>query len=509
MVQQARQSWQQAVSASVGDEVPVAAETRARIKAVEAAVAREEAAYGLARELDTIAVKTVATFDTTGSNTRTAVAEYQRFYARQGLDARQPGTDWFASAVRSSPIRFALIAGLDNWAYLAHRIQDPQVARLLELARAADPDPWRDRFRDPAVWGDRTALTRLANEVDGGRQPPTVLNSLVWWLRANGADPTALIERILLDHPRDFWLHLNAAVCAMEPGVKVGLVLAALAIRPGSALAYSLLASYLRERGDAPEAVVAARRAIALNPNYCGSYHYLGLALRDTNDLPGAVVAFKRAAELESGFGVPLWYLGDVLLHQGDEPAAVDAYRKAADRYCAYAAFWKLGGCSPDLKMRLRDLKDQPKAIAALRRAIELDPGDFLLRYILGQVLQLQGQYAEAEQAYLGAIKAQHAWVPACDSLARLLATCPDEIIREGKRAVEYARTACEQTRWEDLVCVDTLAAAYAEAGQFEEAVRYQTRALDDPILKGDLRTAAGQRLEMYRQKKPFRDQGP
>jgi hypothetical protein len=54
-----------------------------------------------------------------------------------------------------------------------------------------------------------------------------------------------------------------------------------------------------------------------------------------------------------------------------------------------------------------------------------------------------------------------------------------------------------------------TLAAAYAEAGQFEEAVRYQTRALDDPALKDDFRTAARQRLELYRHKKPFRDQGP
>ena len=52
-------------------------------------------------------------------------------------------------------------------------------------------------------------------------------------------------------------------------------------------------------------------------------------------------------------------------------------------------------------------------------------------------------------------------------------------------------------------------AAAYAEGGQFEEAVRYQTRVLDDPALKAYLRPAARQRLELYRQKKPFRDQRP
>lgn len=103
----------------------------------------------------------------------------------------------------------------------------------------------------------------------------------------------------------------------------------------------------------------------------------------------------------------------------------------------------------------------------------------------------------------------QPSFIPPCDALARLLATCPDDKARDGKRAVEYATTACERTGWKDPMYLDTLAAAYAEAGQFEEAVRYQTRALEDPTLKGDLRKAARQRLELYRQKKPFRDQGP
>jgi tetratricopeptide (TPR) repeat protein len=124
-------------------------------------------------------------------------------------------------------------------------------------------------------------------------------------------------------------------------------------------------------------------------------------------------------------------------------------------------------------------------------------------------VLQQQGRYAEAAQAYLAAFQTQPACVASCDALARLLATCPDDKIRDGKRAIEYAATACERTGWGDPFCVDTLAAAYADAGQFEEAIRYQTRALEDPTLKGDFRSAARQRLEMYLQKKPFRETKP
>jgi tetratricopeptide (TPR) repeat protein len=239
--------------------------------------------------------------------------------------------------------------------------------------------------------------------------------------------------------------------------------------------------------------MVAANRAIKIKPNFARAYVNRGLILEDQKDLPGAITAFKKAIELEPDDCWAFWSLGDVLRLQGDEAAAATAYRKAAELELPH----------------LRDLKDKPTAVAAYQRAIELDPKDFRTRNGLGQILQLVGRYAEAEQAYLGAFQVQPACVPACDALARLLATCPDDKVRDGKRAVEYATTACKRTAWKDPMCLDTLAAAYAEAGQFEEAVRYQTRALKDPSLSGDLRTAARERLELYRQKKPFRGPGP
>jgi tetratricopeptide (TPR) repeat protein len=119
---------------------------------------------------------------------------------------------------------------------------------------------------------------------------------------------------------------------------------------------------------------------------------------------------------------------------------------------------------------------------------------------------QNQGRYVEAEQAYLGAIKAQPTFAQAYNDVAWLLATCPDDKVRDGKRAIVYATTACERTAWKKGGFLDTLAAAHAEAGQFEEAVRYQIRALDDPSSPAKFGPAARQRLELYRQMKPFRD---
>jgi tetratricopeptide (TPR) repeat protein len=91
------------------------------------------------------------------------------------------------------------------------------------------------------------------------------------------------------------------------------------------------------------------------------------------------------------------------------------------------------------------------------------------------------------------------------NQLAWRLATCPDASVRDGARAVTHARKACELTRSENAHILDTLAAAYAEVGQFEDAVDWQTKAL---LLAGQEPQKAKYRarLESYRARKPYRE---
>jgi tetratricopeptide (TPR) repeat protein len=91
---------------------------------------------------------------------------------------------------------------------------------------------------------------------------------------------------------------------------------------------------------------------------------------------------------------------------------------------------------------------------------------------------------------------------------ARRAATSTDERYLNGPRAVDLATEACEKTEWKRPDVLDTLAAAYAETGDFESAVEWQTKAIElatDPHFKAD----AEERLELYRNHKPCREDRP
>jgi hypothetical protein len=82
-----------------------------------------------------------------------------------------------------------------------------------------------------------------------------------------------------------------------------------------------------------------------------------------------------------------------------------------------------------------------------------------------------------------------------------------DEKVRDGRKAIASATRACELTKWSDASYLETLAMAYAEAGDFESAVKWQTKA-NDLCSHPDLKTRGESRRKLYQEKKTIRERG-
>jgi hypothetical protein len=93
----------------------------------------------------------------------------------------------------------------------------------------------------------------------------------------------------------------------------------------------------------------------------------------------------------------------------------------------------------------------------------------------------------------------------AINNRAWLLATSKVDRCRDGKAAVEGATKACELTGWKKPGMIDTLSCAYAEIGDFEQAIRWQKKALEDTSYHQEGETAKA-KLQLFGKKQPFRE---
>jgi serine/threonine-protein kinase len=153
----------------------------------------------------------------------------------------------------------------------------------------------------------------------------------------------------------------------------------------------------------------------------------------------------------------------------------------------------------------LRDQGRMDKAIADYDHALQLAPGSAIALVERGLARQAVGKYQQAINDYGRALAIDKGFLLAYNGLAWILATCPDAPLRDGKKAVEFATKACERGGWVHSDELDTLAAAYAERGQFDEAIKWQQKAIELASTDAD-KAEFQQRLSLYSRHEAFRD---
>src|SRR5262249_61509708 len=120
--------------------------------------------------------------------------DYQAVFREAGLGKVHDQPARVAATVKASAVRGALVAALDDWAICV--TDKGRRDWLSEVARQADPDPegWRDRILDPAVWEDRAALAKLARTVPVARRSVSPLLALGERLEAVGGEAASLLK---------------------------------------------------------------------------------------------------------------------------------------------------------------------------------------------------------------------------------------------------------------------------------------------------------------------------
>ncbi|PWT83309.1 MAG: hypothetical protein C5B58_06755 [Acidobacteria bacterium] len=164
----------------------------------------------------------------------------------------------------------------------------------------------------------------------------------------------------------------------------------------------------------------------------------------------------------------------------------------------------------PALYIRAQIFRKEGKyelAIQDCNEALRQYPGCVEASLLRASIKARLGKYAEALKEFNYLISLH----PRPVTLARALsdrawfqATCPDSSFRNGQQAVKDAKAACSIMQWKDESMIDTLAAAYAETGDFDSAMRYEAQALAVKGISAQDGKIFREHLALFQQRKRF-----
>ena len=256
------------------------------------------------------------------------------------------------------------------------------------------------------------------------------------------------------------------------------------------------------ENSEFDEAIKLFGEVLKIDAGYVEAYVSRGMAWNEKSDPDRAIKDFNEAIKVDPKFA-------PAFVNRGMAWNMKEEYDSAIKDFGAALAL----DPKDDAALFHRGLAwskkgDFDKALKDYDASLKLDDSSALARVYRGDAHAARKEFDKAIEDYEEAIRLDPKDGAGLNGKAWILATCPDKKYRDGKKAVELATMACEQTKFKEADFLDTLSCAHAEAGKFDEAVKWQKKALADPNFARELGANANGKLKLFEQKKPFRDDG-
>ncbi|HEY2882651.1 MAG TPA: tetratricopeptide repeat protein [Pirellulales bacterium] len=274
---------------------------------------------------------------------------------------------------------------------------------------------------------------------------------------------------------------------------------------PEAASSYLMRAKIYSLSQKPKEALEDVNHALQLEPGNLGAKILRAQVLQRSGDLKAARAAIDEIMKQHPDIADQLLdYHAQLAAGDGDFKQAIEDFetlRKLLPKN--FEVLEKLG--------QLYSLDKKPrKAIDAYTDALVIKPD--LMAALEGRAnMYLNiGKHAEAVSDYNSAMKIDEKNPGVLNNLAWVLATSPDDKVRDGKRSIELGTKAAEATKYEKPHILSTLAAGYAESGDWDNAKKWSQKAnevgKDDPEVDAETREQLKKELASYEEKKPWRE---
>ena len=272
----------------------------------------------------------------------------------------------------------------------------------------------------------------------------------------------------------------------------------ALQLEPRFGETHNNLGFALATQAKYNDAISHYRQAMKLKPGYAEAHNNLGVALSAQGKFDEAISHYHQALQLKPDFAAAHNNLANALLAQGNIDEADSHYRQALQVNPSFAeAHYNLANI---LKSRRR----LHEAIGHYRKALKISPNNAKAHYHLALTLVMAGQLDGTLEHFREAVHLEPDNWKSLNGLARILAVHPDPKLRDAKQAITFAKRAVELTMHQEIIPLNTLATAYASAGQLDKAITTAQKTLElaSEAKDDDLADQIREQLETYRQAK-------